>query len=126
MKGRNVCTFIGNMGQTPEVKYTTTGTARTNFSIAVNKRWTDGQETKEKTTWVSCIAWGKTAELVGKYLQKGDPVHIEAEYELNEYTDQSQVKQKHPQFVVQDVIFLGSKRNDQPGGERRPADDIPF
>lgn len=116
MKGRNVCTFIGNLGQKPEVKYTTSGLQKATFSIAVNERWKDGEETHERTEWIPCIAWGKTAELCGQYLQKGSAVHIEAKYGLNVYNDQSGVEHKNPQFTVLDVIFLGdSKRGNSSG-----------
>lgn len=111
MKGRNVCEFIGNLGQKPEVKYTAAGTAHTKFSIAVNESWTDGDGNKqERTEWIPVIAWGKTAELCGQYLEKGSPVFIEAKYQLNEYKDESGALRKVPQFVVQDMTFLGSKK----------------
>ncbi len=127
MKGRNVCTFIGNVGQAPEVKYTTTQVARVNFSVAVNKKWSDSQgNPMEKTTWVPCIAWGKTAELIGQYLKKGDPIHIEAEFDINEWTDTDGVKKKTPQFIVQDVIFLGQKKAQPAVGRATSDEDIPF
>jgi single-strand DNA-binding protein len=124
MKGRNVCTFIGNLGGAPELKYTSGGEPLCKFSLAVNKTWKNqAGETQEKTTWVDCVAWGKLAELCNEYLTKGAPVHIEAEYSLNEYTGDDNIKRKNPQFTVKDVVFLGKGRTP---AEASKTGDIPF
>ena len=69
--------IIGNLGRDPEQRYTPSGQAVTNFSVASNRTYTkDGQKTK-KTTWFRVTVWGKQAESCNEYLQKGSKVLIE-------------------------------------------------
>lgn len=70
--------FIGNLGQDPEMRYTPSGTAVTNFNVAVNRKYklSDGTE-KEETTWLRVSAFNKLAEITNEYLKKGRQVFIE-------------------------------------------------
>jgi single-strand DNA-binding protein len=71
-------TIIGNLGRDPEMRYTPSGTAVTDFSVATNRKWTNKDGTPgEETAWFRCSAWGKTAETVNQYLTKGRQVFIE-------------------------------------------------
>jgi single-strand DNA-binding protein len=69
---------VGNLGRDPEMRYTPTGTAVTNFSVATNRQYTaaDGTQVKE-TIWFRVSAWGKQAETCNKYLKKGSKVLVE-------------------------------------------------
>jgi single-strand DNA-binding protein len=69
--------FTGNLGRDPEMRYTPSGQAVTNFSVAETRKWTgaDGQKHSE-TTWLRCSAWGKTAENCNAYLKKGKKVLV--------------------------------------------------
>lgn len=73
--------LIGNLGNDPEMRYMPDGTAVSNFSLATNKRWTNQQtgEPVEQTTWWRISVWGKQAESVTEYLEKGRQVYIEGE-----------------------------------------------
>lgn len=73
--------LIGNLGNDPEMRYMTDGTAVTNFSLATNKRWTDKAtgEPVEQTAWFRIAVWGKQAETVNQYLEKGRQVYVEGE-----------------------------------------------
>ena len=70
--------IVGNLGRDPEMRYTPSGQAVTNFSVATNRQYTasDGQNVKE-TTWFRISAWGKQAETCNQYLRKGSKVLIE-------------------------------------------------
>lgn len=69
--------FIGNLGQDPEMRYTPSGTAVTNFNVAVNRKWKDGAgNEREETTWLRVSAFGKLAEITKQYLEKGRQVFI--------------------------------------------------
>jgi single-strand DNA-binding protein len=70
--------IAGNLGGDPELRYTPTGEAVTNFSVAVNRKWTgaDGQPAEE-TTWFRVSVWGRQAESCNQYLSKGSAVLIE-------------------------------------------------
>lgn len=71
-------TIIGNLGRDPEMRYTPSGTAVTDFSVATNRKWTNKDGTPgEETVWFRCSAWGKTAETVNQYLTKGRQVYVE-------------------------------------------------
>jgi len=82
--------IIGNLGADPEMKFLQSGKAVTNFSVAVNERWTnaDGSHA-ERTTWYRVAAWGRLAEVTNTYLAKGRRVmvvgsRLETEAYLNE------------------------------------------
>ena len=70
---------VGNLGGDPEMRYMPDGTAVTNFSLATNRRWTDGRsgETRDETTWIRVSVWRKQAESVNQYLSKGSKVLVE-------------------------------------------------
>lgn len=72
-------TLVGNLGRDPEMRYLPDGTAVTNFSLAVNRRWTDRQsgEPVEETTWFRVSVWGRQAETTNQYLAKGRQVLVE-------------------------------------------------
>ena len=71
--------IVGRLGQDPEMRYVASGDAVTNFSVAVNARWTgaDG-EPHDRTTWYKIVCWGKLAEATNKYLLKGRKVMVTA------------------------------------------------
>ena len=70
--------IVGNLGNDPEMRYTPSGQAVTNFSVATNRRYTtsDGNQVDE-TTWFRVSCWGKTAEIVNQYYKKGNKVLVE-------------------------------------------------
>ena len=72
--------IVGNLGRDPEMRYAPSGDAVTSFSVASNRQYTDssGQKVKE-TTWFRVSVWGKQAENVNTYLQKGSSVLVEGE-----------------------------------------------
>ena len=70
--------IVGNLGRDPEMRYTPSGQAVTNFNVATNRKYTasDGNQVKE-TTWFRVSTWGKTAEVCNQYLKKGSRVLVE-------------------------------------------------
>jgi len=70
--------IVGNLGTDPEMRYTPSGQAVTNFSVATNRRYTssDGNQVDE-TTWFRISVWGKQAESTNQYLKKGNKVLVE-------------------------------------------------
>ena len=70
-------TLVGNLGSDPEMRYTPDGTPVTNFSVATNRKWKDGNGTKkEETVWFRVVAWRKLAENCAEYLSKGRQVFV--------------------------------------------------
>lgn len=117
MASVNKVILIGNLGVDPEVRYTQGGQAVANFRIACNDTWTDksGQK-QERTEWMRIVAWGKTAELCGEYLQKGRQVYIEGRLQTREWTDKENRKQWTTEVVANQVVFLGSGQGGGGGG----------
>lgn len=70
--------IVGNLGRDPEMRYTPSGQAVTNFSVASNRQYTasNGEQVKE-TIWFRVSAWGRQAEICNQYLRKGSKVLIE-------------------------------------------------
>ena len=101
--------IVGNLGQDPEMRYTPSGKAVTNFTVAVNRKWTNQSgEQQEKTTWFRVAAWDKLAELCNQYLSKGRLVLVEGEVEANAYTSQEGEARASLELTARNVRFLGS------------------
>ncbi len=104
----NKVILVGNLGQTPELKYTPSGQAVCNLSIATNEAWTgkDGQK-QEKTEWHRLVLFGKLAELAGQYLQKGRQVYIEGKLQTRSWQDKDGQTRYTTEVVGQTMQFLG-------------------
>ncbi|HEX9745295.1 MAG TPA: single-stranded DNA-binding protein [bacterium] len=110
--GVNKVILIGNLGGKPEVRYTPSGTAVANFSVATTERWGRDEQTgqtKEHTEWHRCVAWRKLAEIVGQYLDKGSKVYIEGRIRQDEYTDQQGVKRWSFKINVDNLEMLSAR-----------------
>lgn len=129
----NKVQIIGNLGQDPEVRFTTSGQAVCDLSVATNEKWTDKQgEKHEHTEWHKVTVWGKTAELVGQYLKKGRRCYVEGKLQTQEY-EKDGSKRWITKIIAQRVLFLDSARQERRGDDapesQPPAgadDDIPF
>ena len=89
MSGINKVILIGNLGAKPELKYSATNTAITNLSVATSESWTDkntGQK-QEKTEWHRVSVFGKLAEVVSNYCDKGSKVYIEGKLQTRKWQD---------------------------------------
>ena len=143
MASVNKVILVGNLGRDPELRYTQSGQAVANFSVATTDRWNskEGQR-EERTEWHRIVAWGKTAELCAQYLSKGRSVYIEGRIQSREWEDREGQKRNTTEIVAQTVQFLGGRgggggggmpdeggRGGMSGGGEPPppsGDDIPF
>ena len=82
----NKVIVLGRLGQDPEMKYTPSGSAVTNFSVATSESWTDksGQK-QERTEWHRIVVWGRLAEISNQYLAKGRQVYIEGRLQTRQW-----------------------------------------
>lgn len=135
----NLCSFIGRVGQDPEMKYMPDGTALANFSIACRESWTgkDGQK-QEKTTWIRCVVWRKLAEIIGQYITKGSQIYVSGKYVSRSYDKDGQ-KHYVSEILIDRMQMLGGKTQTQQT-QQQPAtqqeqqkadggdvpDDLPF
>jgi single-strand DNA-binding protein len=120
----NKVTLAGNLTRDPEVKFLAGDRAVASFGLAINRKFkgNDG-ELKEEVTFVDCEAWGRTAELVGQYLNKGSPCFIEGRLKLDTWDDKKTGEKRSKLMIVaESVQFLGGKKeHDQHGAEAVPA-----
>lgn len=123
----NKVMLAGNITRDIELRNLPGGQAIAQIGLAVNRSWTgtDGQK-KEETTFIDCEAWGKTAEVMHKYLAKGRPVFIEGRLKLDQWDDKETGQKRSKMKVVVDGFqFVGSKPEgerdvqQQPAGQRR-------
>ena len=113
MANLNKVTLIGRLGQDPEIRYTQSGSAVANATIATNDYWTDKQGGKqERTEWHSLVLWGKLADLAQSYLKKGSQVYIEGRLQTRDWEDQQGQKHYKTEVVVTTMQFLDSKMSD--------------
>lgn len=108
-RGINKVILIGNLGQDPEVRYTSGGTAVTNLRIATTEAWRDRQsgEQKENTEWHTVVLFGKTAEVASQYLKKGRQVYIEGRLQTRKWQDKSGNDRFSTEVVANDMQMLG-------------------
>jgi single-strand DNA-binding protein len=136
MASVNRVILIGNLGRDPELRYTQSGSAVANFTLATNERWRDKDgNNQERTEWHRIVVWGRTAENCAQYLQKGRPVYIEGRLQTREWEDKDGNKRNTTEINALNVQFLGGRGGpggggDDPGpsdpGGAPPGDDIPF
>ena len=138
MASVNKAILVGNLGSDPDIRYTPSGTAVANFSLATNEQWTnkDGEKT-EKTEWHRIVAWGRLGEICGEYLKKGSQVYIEGRIQTRAWEDRDGNKRYTTEIIAQAMQMLGSSMKE---GQARliderypieepisiPEDDIPF
>lgn len=107
---RNKVQLIGHLGNKPEVKETETGKKVTNFSMATSDVYRNARGEKvTETQWHRLVAWGKVAEIAGKYLDKGREIAIEGRLTTRSYTDKEGNKKYITEVVVSELLMLGAK-----------------
>lgn len=106
----NKVILVGNLGRDPEIRYTPSGMAVANFSIATTDKWKDKQsgEMKERTEWHRIVAWGRLGEICGEYLSKGRQVYIEGRLQTNQW-EKDGVTRYTTEVVASEMKMLGSK-----------------
>ena len=102
MSGINKVILIGNLGAKPELKYSVTNTAITNLSVATSESWTDkntGQK-QEKTEWHRVSVFGKLAEVISNYCDKGSKVYIEGKLQTRKWQDKNGADRYTTEVIV--------------------------
>src|SRR5580698_7015891 len=117
-RGINKVILVGNLGNDPEVRYTTSGTAIASLSIATSESWTDKQsgEKQERTEWHRVKMFGRLAEIAGEYLKKGRQVYIEGSLRTDKYTDKSGVEKYSTDIIASEMQMLGGNEGAGGGG----------
>ena len=107
---KNQVSLIGRVGQTPEIKVLDNGVKLAKFSLATNDYYTtrDG-ERKEQTQWHNIVVWGKTADVVERYVSKGRLVGVEGKLEYRQFEDAEGRKHYFTEIRVSDLHLLDRK-----------------
>lgn len=129
----NKVILVGRLGKDPEMRFTPSGKAVTNFSMATSEYWSDaGGERQERTEWHKIVLWGKVAEVAAKLLSKGKQVYVEGRLQTREWEDQSGGKRYTTEIVANQMQILSDKgegagTHEPPvydrDGQRMPEDD---
>jgi len=116
----NKVILVGNLGRDPEIRYTPSGMAVANFSVATTEKWKDKQsgEMQERTEWHRIVAWGRLGEICGEYLAKGRQVYIEGKLQTRQW-EKDGVTRYTTEVVASEMKMLGSKTQ---GDGYKPAE----
>lgn len=105
---RNTVQLIGHVGQEPEIKTLDGGKKMANITIATNEvYYKENGDKVENTEWHRVVAWGKTAEIIEKYVVKGKEIAIEGKLTHRSYDDKNGEKRYITEVVANDVLLLG-------------------
>ena len=105
-RSRNTAEILGHLGQDPELRYTGSGKAVCNFSVATN------QYDRDEPEWHNVTCWGDLAEIVDEYTEKGERLFVEGSLRTRQWEDSDGRTRYSTEIHADEVIFLGS---DQPG-----------
>lgn len=124
--------LIGRLVADPQLRYTQTGTAVANFTIAVDRPFLS-QSGERETDFIDIVTWRKQAEIVANHLSKGRLVAVEGRLQIRSYDDQNGIRRKAAEIVADQVRFLDRARDrdpsfddDQAGPPEPEFDDVPF
>ena len=126
MASLNKVMLIGNLGQSPEMRFTPSGSPVTTFSVACNRKYsTQDGEAKDQTEWFNVVAWNKQAETCNQYLNKGSQVYVEGRLHTRSWEGQDGEKKYRTEVIASQVLFLSGKRKEEESDYNLEG-DIPF
>jgi len=147
-RGVNKVILVGNLGKDPEVRYSPSGSAMANVTLATTESWKDKQtgEKQEKTEWHRVVFFNRLAEIVGEYLKKGSQVYVEGRLQTRKWQGQDGQDRYTTEIVANEMQMLGGRagggtsdwgaNQDSGAGQAAPAgspppaddfdDDVPF
>jgi single-strand DNA-binding protein len=139
-RGVNKVILVGHLGKDPEVRYSPTGGAVANITLATSESWKDktSGEKQERTEWHRVVFFGRLAEIAGEYLKKGAQIFVEGRLQTRKWQDKEGKDRYTTEIVANDMQMLGSREGrgapadhgdyDAPasgGGDSRPATRAP-
>jgi single-strand DNA-binding protein len=130
MANLNKVLLMGNMTRDPQFSMTPAQTAVVEFGLAINRKFRkqDGTQADE-TCFVDCQMYGKRAEVINKYLKKGDPIFVEGRLKFDSWQAQDGSKRSKMRVVVESFEFIGGSRGGKPAEHQdapaeAPAPDV--
>jgi len=133
MRGVNKVILVGTLGRDPDVRYSASGAAIANCSLATSEQWKDKNtgEKQEKTEWTRLVFFNKLGEIVGEYLKKGSQIYIEGKLQTRKW-EKDGVTHYTTEVVCHEMQMLGGRPAGNTGekpanNQQKPAsDDVPF
>ncbi len=128
MAGYQQTIIVGNVGRDPELRYTQSGVAVCDFSVAVSRKWTDrnSNEPREKTIWFRVTAWRSLAETCNQFVRKGMQIMVTGEVDASAYVGQDGEARASLDLTAQNVQFLGSREDAREAQARDADSEVPF
>ena len=129
-RGINKVILVGNLGKDPEVRYSPSGSAMANVTIATTDSWKDKQtgEKQERTEWHRVVFFNRLAEIVGEYLKKGSQVYVEGRLQTRKWQGQDGQDRYTTEIVANEMQMLGGRAGGGGGAEwssSKPQDSSP-
>jgi single-strand DNA-binding protein len=129
MSDLNLLVLKGRLTRDPELSHTAGGTPVCKFGLASN----DGYGDDQRTMFIDCVSFRKTAEVINEHFRKGKPILVNGKLTLNQWTDRDGNRRSKHECLVFGFDFLG-QRDTAPGASQQrseqsrdaPAGDIPF
>ncbi len=126
MPNYNRVILMGNLTRDPELRYTPSGQAVTDFRIAINRRTkTPDGEQKDSVTFVDVTAWGRQAETISEYMAKGRAIFLEGRLSLDEWTSQDGQRRSKLRVVLESFQFVSPRGTTPARGPGAPAEGAP-
>ncbi len=116
MTSFNKVILLGNLTRDPEVRYTPNGIAVASFTLAVNRRYKQGEENKEEVSYIDIVVFGKQAESCGQYINKGDSVLVDGRLQQRRWETEDGQKRSKIEVVAQSVNFMPKRSWSGQGG----------
>ena len=118
MASINKVILIGNLGRDPEVRYTPSGAAVCNVSVATTRNWKDKSsgDKVEETEWHRVVFYDRLAEIAGEYLKKGRPVYVEGRLKTRKWQDKDGKDNYTTEIVAEQMQLLGGREGGGGGG----------
>lgn len=122
----NKVILIGNVGKDPETRKTQDGIPYSRFSLATTKRYTDRSgEKKSDTQWHNLVAWRGIAEVIDKYVRKGDKLAVVGEVTYRQWEDNDGQKRDITEVVISDIEMLSSRTLTEKESAPKPEQETP-
>ena len=126
-RGINKVILIGNLGNDPDIRYTASGAAVANISLATAESWRDKDsgETQERTEWHRIVFFGRLAEIAGEYLRKGSQIYVEGRLQTRKWQGKEGNDRYTTEIVGNEMQMLGGRGGSSGNYDSAPAANKP-
>lgn len=122
--GINKVILVGNLGNDPDTRYTQSGKAVCNISVATTESWkTKEGQREERTEWHRVVSFDRLAEIMDEYLRKGSKVYIEGKLRTEKYTDKDGIERYATKIYADEMRMLDGRRDNEGGGRSEQQRD---